>query len=988
MARKGARLYIDSDVTGVQKGVGKAQSSLRGFERDAKRSQSVMGGLTTTAGSLGLALGVGGLALGVGQSLTAFKDQERQMARVVATLKTLGVNTDAVRKKVLAVTDAQSKLSGFQDDELQASYSTILRVTKDVNRSFELNALAMDIARGSGKDLQVVALAIAKVADGNANALARYGVKAQKGATSTDVLREAQKRYAGQAKQFGDSAAGSAERADVAIDQLKQSVGGKLAPAMEEAAGATLKFSGAAGNLIDNAGGIGPLVAGGAGFGAFKLVAPSILNAGDAVAHLSRVAGKQGAGSSVRVLGSALGASVSPMAAAAAGAGILAGGIYEIWHTSENADQAVSKLNVTINGLNDALDQKRVAKDAVNSAKDYVKSTRDAEAAARARARALHGDLVELEAHKHTEAQSEAATKKWKKALEDVVPAVHARQRAETQLDGAQKNLVKSQDGVNDAAAKQNRAVRGVVTQVQGMTADVRVAGRAGLVWKNTMGDSATQAEILAGKLDKAAKSTKGTDKALSTADTNLAGFTRHINRLPTIREVKLVTRYSAQGMTLDEITRKIDGLRSKKITLTTQVNPLTGRVVTSKPTPKRTGPPFTPATGAYVAGSYAAGDRVPALLSGEEAVLNPRQIDMVDSGMSVMGALSATGAPTIGQGFAVGKRPSGKRAVDGTYGNGLVRKGGRWFYSAGGDPLDKGNWVPLPPGSPKSVAAWIAAASGSGLTPANTREDASWWLDHARGGRVYGEPWHRFAKGGKIKPEHRSPKYNPPTVKYVSPAQRMAAQVDKAIAGIQGRADLRSAGIAVQIAQADAAGNAQGNVMAYQADFGEAVSDAAMIRQILANPARALGIKGAKLTNAQRIDLLGTLASLVDRAKGDQDTIFGLQHPASDDGSGDGSAGPVDATPDPDLQAQLDQANQRAAIATRAAGLSDASLRALTSSGDIGTGGFASAFGAGSDAPRLSWSTPASTAAVASAAAQGFGLQPSVSSNRDRIAI
>lgn len=386
-------------------------------------------------------------------------------------------------------------------------------------------------------------------------------------------------------------------------------------------------------------------------------------------------------------------------------------------------------------------------------------------------------------------------------------------------------------------------------------------------------------------------------------------------------------------------------------------------------------------ATGAWVAGNYAAGDRVPAMLSGGEAVLNPTQIAMVNSGMSVMGALGATGAPTIGTGFATGKRP----ATDGYYANhDLKRSGGRWFmHGTSGD-------VPITDMHPGAVRSLAEAQIGRGLSRAMANQIEGWWGDHYRGGKIYPQG---YATGGK--PSSRGGMSS--TVARGGASQVLAnpmiGRVSRALARIQGAADLRSARIAVQIAQADARGDASGNVIAYQADFGEAQSDGAMISAILKNPSKALGIKGAKLTPQERLDLLGSLANLISRAKSDQDTINQLQHPDSGGGP-DTSAGTTDtgaaATPSPDLQAQLDRQTQLTGIATRAGQLSETTLRALTGSGDVGTSNFANLRDAAAGGPTLVHvlSDARSLMAVAGAAAAGFGQQPFVGSSRLSVAI
>lgn len=892
MARGEVRIPVVVDPSGVKRGTAVAAAELSSFDRRANKSTKTLSSLTTVAGGAGLALG-GGLALGLSQSISAFKDAEKQTSRYVAQLKVLGVNTEAVRKQVEDVTAAQSKLSGFTKTELTGSFATLLTSTGNVTDALKLNATTMDFARLRHLPLEQAAKILGKVWDGNVATLNRYGIRVAKGTTATEALRLVQQKAAGQAKSFGDTTAGAADKAGAKIELLKEKVGAGLAPAMNDAASATVSFADATGTLIDRAGGLGPIVAGAAGFGAFRLLAPSLHDAGSAVGALSKVAGEKGAGTSMRVLGSAVADSVSPMTAAGIGAGLLAAGIYEIYSNSETADQAVSGLNATIKGLNSALDQTKVAKDAVNNAKDYVKSTGDAEKAGRARASALHAEVVQLQEHKGTVAQVAAADKRWQKALSDVVPLVHQHKSAVDSLDAAQKNLTQSEDGATEAADKQNRKARDVTNKIRDQVTIVRAAGKSAVILSDGLGGAGAEAEKFAALMDKAAASTHGTDRAVSTADSNLAGFARHIGRLPTIREIKLVTHYTAEGLSLDELEKKIDSLHSKAITLTTTVNPLTGRVVAPKVTPKRTGPPFNPsASGAYVAGSYSAGDRVPAMLSGEEVVLNPAQQGMVASGWSIGGALRATGAPTIG------------------YATGAGARGGN---------------APRLPGGPRGGSASVAGA----------RSD-------------------------------------------------IAQKVVAALNSQQARWGSSQALAALGISRSNAFDDPVAQAAALTADQLEAQRESVTISQILANPAKALRVKGGVLTRDQRTSLLQALASATDRAVSDRDSAYALLHPDATSGSSGSNTAADTSTTIADLQAQLAQANDRGAIATRAKILSDTTLSALGARGDIG-GGFGTVrdAGAGITINTLHPGDSRTLAAVAAAAAAGFGQQASVGSKR-----
>lgn len=1044
MARGRVRIPIIADPSGVKKGTAQAQRDLRSFDKNAGRTQGVITGLSSTASSLGLAFGAGGIALGVSHSITAFKDLEKQNARTIAQLKNLGVNTDAVRKKIDESTASLSKMSGFQEHELKASFGTLLTSTHDVTGALNLNVTAANLARLRQIDLGTASKVLGKVVDGNVGILNRYGIHIEKGTSVTEALRQVQLKAAGQAREFGSTTAGASDKASASITKLEEKVGGQLAPALNEAAGATLSFAGATGTLIEQVGGLGPVFSGAAGFGAFKLLAPQVGKASSALGE--------------RGLVGALVSTISPMSAAAIGAGLLAGGVYEIWHNSESAEQAVSGLNEKIRGLNAALDQTQIAKDAITSAKDYVKATKDSEAAARARATALHADIVQLKEHKGSEAQVEAATKKWKKALDDVVPAVHAKQRAQHELEAANRNLKTSIGGVTDAENAQAVKSRDVIQKAKDLIDVTRINSTEAGKFVTNVDKSALAAEAFARGMDNAASKTRAADVDVRTADTNLAAFARRMQRLPTVREIKLITRYSAEGLSLTEIQRRLDHLHNKQIAVSVRStfgnapNPITGISPSNErnlPAGSRGGQGS--ASGGFVSGRYADGDRIPALLAGEEAVLNPRQIGMVDSGMSVMGALAATGAPMIGAGgfigggaprrkrkkrgpndvfrpgavldrsqvfddrfipkpmrlitfedgshlwvldphpggveswaerwndqhdtpigFAGGKAP---RAKDGSYANDyLQRKRGVWYYH-----YRQGEPVPIPRGKPDDIAAWMMEFAGRGISPARARMTGEWWVKHSREGRVFAAS---YATGGK--PAARGG-VSSTNVGHGGQAKNLAGAMAARIAAALDRKsaawELSSAQSQLAISRANSYGDPTGNALALEADAVLESKIATSIGAVLAHPDKALGIKGAKLTGGQRTQLLQALASAIDQNKSDLDAAWALRHPETPDRGGEASA--AEADPNGDLQARLDQQTEIARVATRGALLSEAELKAFTGSGDIGTGGFGSAFDAARGGPILALGDLRSLQAIAGGAAAGFGLQPSISANR-----
>ncbi|MGH8833512.1 MAG: hypothetical protein ACRDWG_00695, partial [Actinomycetes bacterium] len=135
-----------------------------------------------------------------------------------------------MRDRINDVVTAQAKMSGFDDEDLSDAFTNIVRVTGDVEKALTLNNLAMDIARGKQLDVAKAGELVGKVAGGNTGILARYGIVIEKGASASEALGTLQQKFAGQAERYGQSTAGALDRAQVAIENLGESVGMTLAP--------------------------------------------------------------------------------------------------------------------------------------------------------------------------------------------------------------------------------------------------------------------------------------------------------------------------------------------------------------------------------------------------------------------------------------------------------------------------------------------------------------------------------------------------------------------------------------------------------------------------------------------------------------------------------------------------------------------------------------------------------------------------------------
>ena len=216
------------------------------------------------AGAAFLAAGVAAVAyagkLAVDGVKAAIEDEAAQL-RLAASLKNVTGATDA---QIAATEDYILKTElafGVTDEELRPSLDRLVRSTKDVAEAQKLQTLALDIAAGTGKNLQAVSEALAKAHDGNFTALKKLGggideniIKSKDFDAATASLAAT---FRDQATIQADTFNGKMSRLKVAFDEGKETVGGFILDAItpmvslfvDNAIPAISEF---AGNLKDN----------------------------------------------------------------------------------------------------------------------------------------------------------------------------------------------------------------------------------------------------------------------------------------------------------------------------------------------------------------------------------------------------------------------------------------------------------------------------------------------------------------------------------------------------------------------------------------------------------------------------------------------------------------------------------------------------------------------------------------------------------------
>jgi hypothetical protein len=147
-------------------------------------------------------------------------------------------------QQIQDVLKQQSDLSAFDDEDLSQTFANLVRRTGNVNEALRLNALAANVARGRNISLASAANLVLKASIGQAGALRRLGIEAKKGATATQLLDLLQRKYAGAAEAYSNTAAGSIDRLRVQIENTEEVIATAFLPTVTKASKALADWLG------------------------------------------------------------------------------------------------------------------------------------------------------------------------------------------------------------------------------------------------------------------------------------------------------------------------------------------------------------------------------------------------------------------------------------------------------------------------------------------------------------------------------------------------------------------------------------------------------------------------------------------------------------------------------------------------------------------------------------------------------------------------
>lgn len=228
------KLALLADTSKFSSGLNNATKQTQSFGDKVKANALKIGKAFAVAGGAVAAMAT---KLAIDGVKAAIEDQKAQV-KLATTLKNTTKASNSQIKSVEKYIDKLQRASGVSDEKLRPSLEKLLVATGKVGKAQKLQALAMDIAAGTGKDLDTVSLALAKAYNGNLGSLTRLGIKLDdsiiKNKDFNAAAKELNKTFTGQSAAAAETMEGKFKRFNIAIDEAKESIGVALMPTIEK----------------------------------------------------------------------------------------------------------------------------------------------------------------------------------------------------------------------------------------------------------------------------------------------------------------------------------------------------------------------------------------------------------------------------------------------------------------------------------------------------------------------------------------------------------------------------------------------------------------------------------------------------------------------------------------------------------------------------------------------------------------------------------
>ena len=246
----------------------------KGIKNATKSTQKYEGALGRVS-KIGIAayaaLSAAAIKFGEMSVKNALADEKAQRILALSLKNSAGASksvTYAAEEQI----DKIQRLTGVSDDQLRPALARIVRSTGEVSTGFDILNLAIEISKGTQKDLGTVTAALSKAVDGNFASLQRLGVGLDADILATKdfnkIFGELRRNFAGFAAAEADTVEGKMARLKIAADEASEVIGESLVNAIIKIGSSsgsieetTKKFDELARSLADTVTGIGNFIA-------------------------------------------------------------------------------------------------------------------------------------------------------------------------------------------------------------------------------------------------------------------------------------------------------------------------------------------------------------------------------------------------------------------------------------------------------------------------------------------------------------------------------------------------------------------------------------------------------------------------------------------------------------------------------------------------------------------------------------------------------
>jgi hypothetical protein len=196
-------------------------------------AESKMGKLKGAAsGLVGVLAGAGASSVvgALSDAARAAAEDEASTLRLSQAIENTGTSFDSVAGAIDEHIRAGQQLA-FSDSDVRESIGQLATALGDSEKAMQLQATAMDVARGKGIDLGAATDLVQKAALGQVGALKKVGIVLDEGATATEALAALQQKFGGQAEKYGSTTEAAIFRVKDSIGEWTESLGQALGPA-------------------------------------------------------------------------------------------------------------------------------------------------------------------------------------------------------------------------------------------------------------------------------------------------------------------------------------------------------------------------------------------------------------------------------------------------------------------------------------------------------------------------------------------------------------------------------------------------------------------------------------------------------------------------------------------------------------------------------------------------------------------------------------